>query len=98
MIVKEWCMFCGECAGLCPRNLIEVHELTLKFNKDSKKSSKYAKFWTLQTFEKRYFFSFAQEYTSVILTLRKCEYIVYGTWYMIWCVKNVVLLYRCTKI
>lgn len=34
MIVKEWCMFCGECAGLCPRNLIEVHELTLKFNKE----------------------------------------------------------------
>lgn len=34
MIVKEWCMFCGECAGLCPRNLIEVRELTLKFNEE----------------------------------------------------------------
>ena len=36
MIVKEWCMFCGECAGLCPRNLIEVRELTLKFNENGK--------------------------------------------------------------
>ena len=24
MIVKDWCSFCGECAGVCPRNLIQV--------------------------------------------------------------------------
>jgi len=33
MIVKEFCMYCGECAGVCPRNLIEVRENTLKFSK-----------------------------------------------------------------
>lgn len=27
-------MYCGGCAGVCPRNLIEVRELTLKFNED----------------------------------------------------------------
>lgn len=32
MIVKDWCMFCGECAGVCPRNLIEVKEFTLIFD------------------------------------------------------------------
>ncbi|OQD58197.1 ferredoxin [Methanobrevibacter arboriphilus JCM 13429 = DSM 1125] len=32
MIVKDWCMFCGECAGVCPRNLIEVKESTLIFD------------------------------------------------------------------
>lgn len=40
MIVKEWCMYCGECAGVCPRNLIEVRELTLKFNEDECKDCK----------------------------------------------------------
>ncbi|MFA0833039.1 MAG: 4Fe-4S binding protein [Methanobacterium formicicum] len=34
MIVKEWCMYCGECAGVCPRNLIQVRELTLEFNRE----------------------------------------------------------------
>ena len=34
MIVKEWCMYCGECAGVCPRNLIEVREISLNFNED----------------------------------------------------------------
>jgi ferredoxin len=32
MIVKEWCMYCGECAGVCPRSLIEVRETSLNFN------------------------------------------------------------------
>lgn len=32
MIVKDWCMFCGECAGVCPRNLIEVKESALIFD------------------------------------------------------------------
>jgi ferredoxin len=34
MIVKEWCMYCGECAGVCPRNLIEVREISLNFNEE----------------------------------------------------------------
>jgi ferredoxin len=33
MKVKEWCMYCGECAGVCPRSLIEVRENSLKFDK-----------------------------------------------------------------
>ena len=32
MIVKDWCSFCGECAGVCPRNLIQVREYNLVFN------------------------------------------------------------------
>jgi ferredoxin len=32
MDVKEWCMYCGECAGVCPHKLIEVREMSLKFN------------------------------------------------------------------
>jgi len=40
MIVKEWCMYCGECAGVCPRNLIEVRELTLKFDEKECKDCK----------------------------------------------------------
>jgi ferredoxin len=35
MLVKEWCMYCGECAGVCPRNLILVRESSLVFD-DSK--------------------------------------------------------------
>ena len=31
MIVKDWCSFCGECAGVCPRNLIIVKEYKLIF-------------------------------------------------------------------
>jgi len=34
MIIKDWCMYCGECAGVCPRNLIEVKEITLIFDED----------------------------------------------------------------
>lgn len=34
MIVKEWCMYCGECAGVCPRNCIQVRELTLEFDEE----------------------------------------------------------------
>ncbi|MBU4536352.1 MAG: 4Fe-4S binding protein [Euryarchaeota archaeon] len=37
MLIREFCMYCGECAGVCPRNLIEVGESTLKFGqKDCK--------------------------------------------------------------
>lgn len=32
MKVKEWCMYCGECAGVCPLSLIEVKETNLIFN------------------------------------------------------------------
>ena len=31
MIVKDWCSFCGECAGVCPKNLIQVREYNLVF-------------------------------------------------------------------
>ncbi len=34
MIVKEFCMQCGECAGVCSHNLIEVKEITLKFKEE----------------------------------------------------------------
>ena len=32
MIVKDWCSFCGECAGVCPKNLITVKEYGLVFD------------------------------------------------------------------
>ncbi|WP_409199344.1 4Fe-4S binding protein [Methanobrevibacter sp. DSM 116169] len=32
MIVKDWCSYCGECAGVCPKNLIEVKEYSLVIN------------------------------------------------------------------
>jgi MinD superfamily P-loop ATPase len=35
MIVNDWCMYCGECAGVCPRNLILVKESSLVYD-DSK--------------------------------------------------------------
>ena len=34
MIVKEWCSFCGESAGVCRRNLIQVREYALVFHAD----------------------------------------------------------------
>ena len=34
MIVKDWCVYCGECAGVCPRNLITVRETNLEFKTD----------------------------------------------------------------
>lgn len=34
MKVEDWCSFCGECAGVCPRNLIEVKEYKLVFNEE----------------------------------------------------------------
>ncbi len=34
MIVKDYCMYCGECAGVCPNNSIEVGENTLKFQEE----------------------------------------------------------------
>ncbi len=34
-IVREWCMYCGECAGVCPRCLIEVGEATITFDESS---------------------------------------------------------------
>jgi len=34
MKVNEWCMYCGECAGVCPRSLIEVRETCLIFNEN----------------------------------------------------------------
>jgi ferredoxin len=36
MIVNEWCMYCGECAAVCPRSLIEVRENSLIFNEGCK--------------------------------------------------------------
>lgn len=40
MIIKDYCMYCGECTGVCPRDLIEVRENTLKFDeKDCKECS-----------------------------------------------------------
>lgn len=38
MIVKDWCSFCGECAGVCPRNLIQVKEYSLVFDDGECKS------------------------------------------------------------
>jgi ferredoxin len=32
MIVKDWCSYCGECAGICPKNIIEVKEYSLVFD------------------------------------------------------------------
>lgn len=32
MIVNEWCMYCGECAGVCPNCVIEVGETGLKLD------------------------------------------------------------------
>jgi ferredoxin len=34
MIVKEYCMYCGECAGVCPHCLIEVRETSIDFNEE----------------------------------------------------------------
>lgn len=34
MIIRGFCMYCGECAGVCPRNLIEISEHNLKFNQE----------------------------------------------------------------
>ncbi|MCQ2977828.1 MAG: 4Fe-4S binding protein [archaeon] len=31
MIVKDWCSYCGECAGVCPRNCVQVKETSLIF-------------------------------------------------------------------
>ena len=33
--ISEWCMYCGECAGVCPRSLIEVHETNLIFSEEN---------------------------------------------------------------
>ena len=41
MRVNEFCMYCGECAGVCPRNLIEVRESTLKFSEEGCKDCKF---------------------------------------------------------
>jgi ferredoxin len=38
MIVRDWCMYCGECAGVCPRNLIEIKEITLVFDSEDCKT------------------------------------------------------------
>ncbi len=32
MIVKDWCSYCGCCAGVCVRNCIEVKETALVFD------------------------------------------------------------------
>lgn len=34
MIVEDWCSYCGECAGVCPKNCIEVKETNLVFDED----------------------------------------------------------------
>ena len=39
MIVKDWCSFCGECAGVCPRNLIQVKEYSLVFDESECRES-----------------------------------------------------------
>jgi ferredoxin len=54
MIVKEWCMYCGECAGVCPRNLIEVREISLNFNeKDCKECEICIQVCPVKALEKR---------------------------------------------
>jgi len=35
MIVKEWCMYCGECSGVCPICLIEVGETSITSDESS---------------------------------------------------------------
>jgi len=35
MIVKDWCSYCGACAGVCPKNNIEVKEYSLVFNNEN---------------------------------------------------------------
>ena len=32
MIIKDWCSYCGACAGVCPKNCIEVKETSLVFD------------------------------------------------------------------
>ncbi len=34
MIVKDWCSYCGCCAGVCVRNCIEVKEYALVFDEN----------------------------------------------------------------
>ena len=34
MILKDWCSYCGECAGVCPKNLITVKEADVIFKDD----------------------------------------------------------------
>ena len=34
MIVNDWCSYCGECAGVCPRNCVQVKETTLVFGEE----------------------------------------------------------------
>ena len=34
MIIKDWCSYCGACAGVCPKNCIEVKETSLVFDED----------------------------------------------------------------
>ncbi|MCQ2738573.1 MAG: 4Fe-4S binding protein [archaeon] len=34
MIVNDWCSYCGECAGVCPRNCIQVRETSLVFSEE----------------------------------------------------------------
>ncbi|MDR2967543.1 MAG: 4Fe-4S binding protein [Methanobacteriaceae archaeon] len=53
MIVKDWCMYCGECAGVCPKNLIEVKEITLIFDdKDCKECNTCVKACPISALEK----------------------------------------------
>lgn len=40
MKVNDWCMYCGECSGVCPRNLIEVKEYSVNFNEGKCKDCK----------------------------------------------------------
>ncbi|MDD6285400.1 4Fe-4S binding protein [Candidatus Methanosphaera massiliense] len=35
MIVKDICMYCGACAGVCPTNAIQVQELTVVVDDDT---------------------------------------------------------------
>ncbi|MBM4240188.1 MAG: ferredoxin [Euryarchaeota archaeon] len=41
MIVNEWCMYCGECAGVCPQCVIEVCETGLKFDEQTCEDCKF---------------------------------------------------------
>ncbi|PAV07070.1 4Fe-4S binding protein [Methanosphaera cuniculi] len=34
MIIKEFCMYCGACAGVCPVDAIEVEELKIVIDEE----------------------------------------------------------------
>ncbi|MDO5851147.1 MAG: 4Fe-4S binding protein [Methanobacteriaceae archaeon] len=32
MIIKDWCLYCGECAGVCAFEAITVHEVKIEID------------------------------------------------------------------